>query len=155
MNTDEEEMDQSYRHRSTNRRENNKSYFKILPIKHISSRRINYNQKNSQELVWQETWTARWGGDDDDPIIGRIDEEIINDNGERLIELFELNGLKITNWIQETRNLKSIIDHIIVNKNSTIKIKIVRVYRSADAIRIFRLLIAKMFLHFINTRKTQ
>lgn len=66
--------------------------------------------------------------------------QVANESGERLIELCELNGLKITNefsrhkdihrdsWIQGTRDLCSIIDFIIIRKNSAMKIKYVRVW---------------------------
>lgn len=88
--------------------------------------------------------TERVGRKGDDNIIGHFRKEVVNENGERLIKLCELNDLKITNRffghkninrynrIQVTRNLHSNIDYIIVRENSTTKIKDVRVKRGAE-----------------------
>lgn len=65
--------------------------------------------------------------------LGRFEEEI-NDNGE-IIELCELNALKNANeffqqktihkytWIQEKRNLRSVIDYVLLRKRATFAIK--------------------------------
>jgi hypothetical protein len=66
----------------------------------------------------------------------------VNNNGKRLIDLCESNNLRITNGYfkhkmihkytleQHTRNLKSIIDYIIVKQKSEFHIHDVRVQRA-------------------------
>ncbi|XP_060524515.1 uncharacterized protein LOC132700934 [Cylas formicarius] len=101
-------------------------------------------------------FNGRTGRKENDAIIGRFGEDTVNTNGEALIELCEFNNLKITNgfyrhkeihkftWVQETRDLRSIIDYIVVKNNSSIKIKDVLVKRGAECGTDHRLLIAKM-----------
>jgi hypothetical protein len=68
-------------------------------------------------------------------------EEVINDNGDKLIDVCEQNSLKILNgyfkpkkihqytWHQDTLQLKSIIDYINARQNSGLKFQDVRVFR--------------------------
>ncbi|XP_060530421.1 craniofacial development protein 2-like [Cylas formicarius] len=112
--------------------------------------------KQNQELIIAGDFNGRTGIKENDAIIGRFGEDTVNTNGEALIELCEFNNLKITNgfyrhkeihkftWVQETRDLRSIIDYIVVKNNSSIKIKDVRVKRGAECGTDHRLLIAKM-----------
>lgn len=39
-----------------------------------------------------------------DPIIGQFGENILNDNGCRLIFIYNQNDLRVSNWTQEFRN---------------------------------------------------
>lgn len=67
---------------------------------------------------------CRTGRSDEDKTVRMFEEEVRNNNGEMLIELCELNNLKITNGFyrhkdthknireQETRNLRTIVDYI-------------------------------------------
>ena len=60
-------------------------------------------------------------------------DEIINDNGDKLIDICEKNSLKILNryfkhkmihqytWHQDTQELRFIIDYIIARKNFKMK----------------------------------
>ena len=97
--------------------------------------------KQNYEIIIAGDLNGRVGKRENDKTVGRFGEQISNDNGERLIDLCELNDLKITNgffehknirkytWTQETRKLRSIIDYV---KNRTTKIKNVRVHRGAE-----------------------
>jgi exonuclease III len=96
---------------------------------------------NKRELVLIGDFNAHTGHSTDSPIIGSFGEEESNDNGTRLIDLCEQNNLKIANgffqhkdihtftWTQNTRNLKSIIDYVIVRQDSQMKTTNVRVHR--------------------------
>ncbi|XP_030747932.1 craniofacial development protein 2-like [Sitophilus oryzae] len=118
-----------------------------------------------KELIIAGDLNGREGRKENDSAIGRFGEEITNDNGERVIEICQLNDLKVTNgffrhkdihrytWTQETRELKSIIDYIIIRRRSTIKIRDVRVQRGAECGSDHRLLLAKMEFPWMN-RKT-
>jgi len=73
--------------------------------------------------------------------VGPFWEEVINDSGDRLIDVCEQNSLKILNgyfkhkkihqytWHQDTLELKSIIDYIVARQNSNLKYQDVRVFR--------------------------
>jgi len=77
-------------------------------------------------------------------VVGPYGETRINDNGERLIDLCESHNLRITNgyfkhkmmrkhkWEQHTRNLKSIIDYIVVKQKSKFQIHDVRIQRGVN-----------------------
>jgi hypothetical protein len=68
-------------------------------------------------------------------------EELINNNGNKLIDICEQNSLKILNgyfkhkrihqytWQQDTQELRSIIDFITTRQNSGLKFQDVRVFR--------------------------
>jgi hemerythrin superfamily protein len=65
--------------------------------------------------------------------VGPFQEEVINDNGDKLIDVCEQNSLRILNryfkqkrthqytWHQDTQDLTSIIDYIIARQNSSLK----------------------------------
>jgi len=73
--------------------------------------------------------------------VGPFGEEVINDSGDKLIDVCEKNSLKILNgyfkqkrihqhtWQQDTLELKSIIDYSIARQNSGLKFQDVRVFR--------------------------
>ncbi|XP_049782515.1 craniofacial development protein 2-like [Schistocerca cancellata] len=77
-------------------------------------------------------------------IVGKHGEDEYNDNGERLIAFCEQFDLKITNtffkhkdihkytWQQNTKELRSIIDYIIIRQTSSFKAVDVRSYRGAQ-----------------------
>jgi len=73
--------------------------------------------------------------------VGPYGEEVINDNGDKLIDICEQHSLKISNgyfkhkrlhqytWYQDTQELRSIIDYITATQNSGLKFQDVRVFR--------------------------
>jgi hypothetical protein len=74
-------------------------------------------------------------------VVGPFGEELINENGDKLIDVCEQNSLKILNgyfkhkwihhytWHKDTLQLKSVIDYIIAGQNSGLKFQDVRVFR--------------------------
>lgn len=68
-------------------------------------------------------------------IVGPFGEDVLNDNGSRIIEVCEQNELKILNgfyqhrdihkftWVQQTRDLKSIIDYAITRQMTKMKVQ--------------------------------
>lgn len=76
--------------------------------------------------------------------MGKFGEDIVNDNGERLIGLCSAFDMKIMNgfyqhkqihkytWIQPTRNLKTIIDYVIQRQKSELKTMDIRALRGAE-----------------------
>jgi hypothetical protein len=92
--------------------------------------------------------------------VGPFGEEIINDNGDKLIDICEQNSLKILNgyskhkrvhqytWHQDTQEIISIIDYIIARQNSGLKFQDVRVFRGMTVGSDHYLVNAKiLFLH--------
>lgn len=87
---------------------------------------------------------ARVGSQLSSEVVGRFGENELNDNGERLIEICEQFDLRITNtffqhrdihkytWQQDTRNMRTIIDYIIIRQRPTCTINDNRVHRGAD-----------------------
>ena len=73
--------------------------------------------------------------------MGPFGEEVINYNGDKLIDICEQNSLKILNgyfkhkrihqytWHQDTKELRSIIDYIIARQSSGSKFQDIRVFR--------------------------
>lgn len=111
------------------------------------------------------------GSREDSKVVGRFGEDVLNDSGERLIDLCELNRLQILNGFfqhklihQYTRerpslHQKSIIDYVIKRQISKIKIKDCRVKRGANCGSDHRLVIAELVVPFHrrskNTQRTQ
>ena len=74
-------------------------------------------------------------------VLGPFGEEVINDNGDKLIDICEQNSLKILNgcfkhkrihqytWHQDTQEIRSIIGYIIARQNSGFKFQDIRVFR--------------------------
>lgn len=95
----------------------------------------------TRELMILGDLNSRTGRSRNSKSIGPYGESDRNDNGERLIELCEQNGLRIANgffehkdihkytWIQPTRNLKSIIDYGIFRETGGIDVRDIRVHR--------------------------
>lgn len=85
---------------------------------------------NRKELIIMGDLNGRVGKKIKGKVVGRYREDIVNDNGIRLIETCEESSLKIMNgffphkripqytWTQSTRNLRSIIDYVIVRQNT-------------------------------------
>ena len=73
-------------------------------------------------------------------VVGPFGEEVINDDGDKLVDVCEQYSLKILNgyfkhkrihqymWHQDTLELKSIIDYIIAKQNSGLKFQDIRVF---------------------------
>lgn len=113
---------------------------------------------NTREVIILGDLNGRTGSKLGDKVVGRFGENVTNDNGLRLIQLCEQNELRITNgffqhpmihkytWEQKTRNLRSIIDYMIVQQNTSLKIHDVRVLRSATCGSDHNLLKARILL---------
>ncbi|XP_072402128.1 uncharacterized protein [Diabrotica undecimpunctata] len=122
-------------------------------------------RKPKQEIIIVGDLNGRVGRKDNDRTVGPLGEDTINDNGERLVELCEVNDLKIMNgfykhknihkytWTQETRKLRSIIDYIIMNHKSSIKVKDTRVKRGAECGTDHKLVVAWMEFPYIWTKQ--
>lgn len=112
---------------------------------------------NRKEIILLGDLNSRTGWRTDDSVVGPYGENIVNDNGERLIELCQENALRITNgwfkhkdihrytWIQPTRNLKTIIDYIIIKQQTRLIVKDVRVMRGLECGSDHHFLIAKIY----------
>lgn len=86
---------------------------------------------NTRELIVIGDMNARTGKKQQDKVVGQYGEDVLNDNGCRIITICEQNSLKIQNgfyphhnihkytWTQNTRNLKSIIDYTITRQKKT------------------------------------
>jgi len=89
--------------------------------------------------------------------VGSLGEDVINDNGDKLIDICEQNSWKILNayfkhkrihqytWHQDTQELRSIIDYIITRQNSGLKFQDVRVFRGMTVGSDHYLVNAKIF----------
>jgi len=96
---------------------------------------------NSQEILIAGDFNSRTEKKINDLVVGPFGEEVINDNGDKLIDICEQNSLKILNRYfkhkrihrytrhQDTQELRSIIDYIIARQNSGLKFQDVRVFR--------------------------
>lgn len=97
----------------------------------------------SREIILIGDLNSRTGKKQQDKIVGQFGEDTVNDNGNRLINMCDQNNLRILNgffqhreihkytWVQHSRNLKSIIDYVIVRQDTKLKIQDVRAYRGA------------------------
>ncbi|XP_030757794.1 craniofacial development protein 2-like [Sitophilus oryzae] len=118
-----------------------------------------------KEVILIGDLNGRTGFKLNNPVVGRYGEHIVNNNGERLIHLCEQQALRIANgwfphkdirkytWTQPTRNLKSLIDYIIVRQNTQLKISDVRVMRGPECGTDHFLVVAKSY--FPNKQKMQ
>lgn len=99
------------------------------------------NIGDTREIIILGDLNSRTGSKVQDKVVGQYGEQTVNDNGQRLITLCEQNDLKITNgyyphkeihkytWTKPSQNLKSIIDYLIVQQKTNLKICNVRVHR--------------------------
>jgi hypothetical protein len=113
---------------------------------------------NSRELLIAGDFNSRTEKKNDNLVVGPFGEEVINDNGDKLI--CEQNFLKILNRYfqhkkihqdtrhQDTRQLRSIIDYVIARQNSGLKFQDVREFRGLTVLNNHYLVNAKiLFAH--------
>lgn len=82
----------------------------------------------NREVIIMEDYNICVGSKRGDKVVGQYGEDVINDNGTRLIDFCAQNELKITNgffhhknihrftWTQNTKQLKLIIHYIIIKQ---------------------------------------
>lgn len=99
---------------------------------------------NQREVILMGDLNSRVGKKNNNLIVGQFGEDTLNDNGERLVSICQQHSLKIMNgffqhkdihkftWHQETRQLRSIIDYIIMRQNSKLMCQDVRVLRGSE-----------------------
>lgn len=119
---------------------------------------------NNAEIILLGDFNGRTGYKINDLVVGKYGEEIINDNGNRLIGICESLSLRILNgffphkdihkytWNQPTKKLKSVIDYIILRQNTSIKVYDVRVYRGAECGSDHFLLRADFIFPYLRTK---
>lgn len=115
---------------------------------------------NRKDVVLMGDFNGRIGKKTGDRIVGQHGEDVINDNGVRLIEVCHQYDLKIMNgffdhkeihkytWFQPTKRQQSIIDYIIVKPTPTLKVQDVKVQRGASCGSDHYLVRAKLFFSF-------
>ena len=91
-----------------------------------------------RQLIRIGDMNVRTGRKTGGTVVGNFGEDMVNDNGEKLIELCTQTSLKIWNgffdhknihkytWEQHTKNLRNIIDYIITKQDLRLKIQAVR-----------------------------
>lgn len=121
---------------------------------------------NRKEIILMGDLNGRVGQRRNDPVVGQFGEDVVNSNGERIIEMCENNHLKIANgfyqhkmihrytWEQTTRSLKTIIDYVIVKQVSNLKILDVKVMRGPECGSDHHLLLAKIYFTYRRTNGT-
>jgi endonuclease/exonuclease/phosphatase family metal-dependent hydrolase len=115
---------------------------------------------NTREILTAGDFNSRTGRKINKLVVGPFGEDVINGNGDQLIDICEQNSLKILNgyfkhkrihqytWHQDAQELKSVIDCIIARQNSGLKFQDVRVFRGMTVRSDHYLVNAKMlFLH--------
>ena len=124
------------------------------------------NINQSQEMIIMGYLNARIGSRDDDDVVGKFGEEVVNNNGERLIEFCKQHKLRIYNsffqhkeihkftWERPSINQKSIIDYIISKQDTPLTIQDVRVKRGFDCGSDHYLVIGKVLLPCFRTSKS-
>ena len=92
---------------------------------------ITDNINSRKEVILIGDLIARIGSKTNDTVVGPHGEMLTNGNGRRLIEYCEQYGLRIMNgfyqhrnvhrytWTQTTRQLKSIIDYVIIKQHTS------------------------------------
>lgn len=118
-----------------------------------------------RELYLIGDFNGRVGSQDKSEIVGKFGEEVVNENGERLIELCQQYELKIWNgffehkeihkytWIQPTRNLRSIIDYLVGKQQNKTRVTNCRVKRGALCGSDHYLLKSNVFFPYINRKQ--
>jgi len=114
---------------------------------------------NRKEVLLLGDLNGRTGKDKSE-VIGPYGEEIQNDNGDRIIDMCYQTNLRVMNgwfehkdihkftWTQPTRNLKSIIDYLIVKQQTKLKIRDVRAMRGPECGSDHHMLLSKIEFPF-------
>ena len=120
---------------------------------------------SGRQLILMGDMNGRTGRKTGDTVVGNFGKDMVNDNGERLIELCTETSLKIWNgffnhknihkytWQQHTKNLKTIIDYIITKQDLKLRIQEVRAYRGPNFGTDHNLLVAKISFPYMYTTK--
>lgn len=120
----------------------------------------------SREIIVLGDLNSRVGRRINDAVVGPFGEINTNDNGERLIEMCQQHLLRITNgyfrhkdihtytWVQHTRNLKSVLDYVIIRQNTILRINDVRAYRGATCGSDHYIVRAKLLVPFRSQKFT-
>lgn len=132
--------------------------------------------KPCQEIIIAGDLNARVGSQENSRVVGRYGEEVVNDSGLRLIELCELNCLRMLNsfyphklihrYTRERPSLqqKSNIDYVITRQRSNFKIHNCRVKRGANygsdhrlvsAVFVFPFVVGRHPAQAVSERQTQ
>ena len=116
-----------------------------------------------RKLILMGDMNGRTGRKTGDTVVGNFGKYMVNDNGERLIELCTQTLLKIWNgffnhknihkytWEQHTKNLRTIIDYIITKQDLKLQIQDVRAYRGPNCGTDHKLLVAKILFPYMHT----
>lgn len=119
--------------------------------------------RNTRRLILAGDINARVGQRKNDQVVGRWGEDIVNDNGNRCIQMCQQYELKIANthfrhkdihkytWERPSLQQKSIIDYIVVHQQTQFKINDVRVKRGATCGSDHFLLVADVTFPFMRT----
>jgi len=125
---------------------------------------ITENINIRKEVILIGDLNARTGSKQNDSVTGPHGELVTNGNGSRLMEYCEQYGLRIMNgffqhqnvhrytWSHKTRQLKSIIDYVIIKHHTHFNPQDVRMYRGAECGSDYYLIIAKIYLHYRKMR---
>ena len=109
---------------------------------------------SGRQLILMGDMNGRTGRKTGDTVVGNFVEDMVNDNGERLIELCTQASLKIWNgyfnhkniheytWEQHAKSLKTIIDYIMTKQDLKLKMQDVRAYRGPNCGTYHKLLVA-------------
>lgn len=115
---------------------------------------------NRKDVFLLGDFNSRVGRLEQDEVVGRYGEEVVNGNGERLIELCAQYNLTIWNGFFKHKEIhkftwsrgtsKTIIDYVIGKHNNKVKVEDVRVYRGAECNTDHYLLKSKVYLPYVN-----
>ncbi|XP_043485867.1 craniofacial development protein 2-like [Polistes fuscatus] len=120
---------------------------------------------NTREIILLGDLNGRTGNKKQDDVVGRYGEEMLNDNGTKIINMCKQNNLRIMSGFfqhrcihkytrtQPTMNQESIIDYLLIKQRSRMKINDVRVYRGATCDSDYHLLKAKILFPRIKSQK--
>jgi endonuclease/exonuclease/phosphatase family metal-dependent hydrolase len=112
-------------------------------VKEYSLGKINnvkFKTGKSKEILIAGDFNSRKWRKINNLVLDPFGEEVINNNGNKLINVCEQNSLKILNgyfkhkrihqytWHQDTQELRSIIDYIITRQNSGLKFQSVMIF---------------------------
>ncbi|KAF2886806.1 hypothetical protein ILUMI_19368 [Ignelater luminosus] len=109
-----------------------------------------------QQLIIARDMNGRIEKRNNDEVVGKHREDMVNDNGQRLINISKQHALRINNtfyshknihwdtWERPSLNQKSVIDYIITKQNGNLKILDARIKRGLNYESDHYLLIAKI-----------